>query len=59
MILARYFARRADGRCAPPPDVEQIERDLDARLALRKAARAIASPGKRGWATRAINRGAV
>lgn len=33
--------------------------DLDARLALRKAARREKDPHKRGWLTRAINAGAV
>lgn len=33
--------------------------DLDARLALRKAARLEPDPHKRGWLTRAINAGAV
>ena len=33
--------------------------DLDARLALRKAARQETDPHKRGWITRAINAGAV
>ena len=33
--------------------------DLDARLALRKAARQEPDPHKRGWLTRAINAGAV
>lgn len=32
---------------------------LERRLALRKAARRIACPHKRGWATRAINGSAV
>ena len=37
---------------------DSLERDLDRRLALRKAARLERNPHKRGWITRAINRSA-
>jgi hypothetical protein len=56
MSLLDYFRRRPDFRCEPAPDVAQIERDIEARLAKRKAARTISCPYKRGHATRAINR---
>lgn len=37
---------------------DSLERDLNRRLALRKAARRERNPHKRGWITRAINRSA-
>lgn len=60
MNLLSFFNRRADGRCEPKPDTEQLERDLSARLERRKAARLAAqTPHAKGWATRRINAGAL
>ena len=58
MIFEKWFTRRADGRCEIPADVAQTERDLEARLAMRKAARSISNPHVRGHITRQLNRGA-
>jgi hypothetical protein len=58
MLFERWFTRRADGRCEIPADLAQLERDLDARLAMRKAARSISNPYERGHVVRQINRGA-
>ena len=55
MMLLAHFLRRADGRCACPPDTAAIEREIEARLAARKAARAEPNPARRGHITRAIN----
>lgn len=38
---------------------DSLERDLDRRLALRKAARLERNPHKRGWITRGLNASAV
>lgn len=56
MIFSQFFRRRSDGRCEIPPDIAQLERDLAERLALRKSARAITDPHKRGHYTRQLNR---
>lgn len=58
MIFSRWFTRRPDGRCEIPPDIAQLERDLNERLALRKAARSITNPHQRGHYTRQLNRSA-
>lgn len=41
----------------PVVEYDTFERDLDRRLALRRAARQEPNPHKRGWITRAINAG--
>ena len=43
----------------PVVEYDTFERDLDRRLALRKAARQEANPWKRGHITRKLNAGAV
>lgn len=58
MIFEKWFTRRPDGRCEIPADLAQLERDLEARLAMRKAARSISNPHVRGHVVRQINRGA-
>ena len=58
MLFERFFRRRPDGRCEIPADPAQTERDLEARLAMRKAARSISNPHVRGHITRQLNRGA-
>jgi hypothetical protein len=55
MSMLDFFRLRADGRCEPAPDIAQLDRDLDDRLARRRAARAIPNPHKRGHMTRMIN----
>jgi len=57
MNLLNFFRRRADGRCEPPTDIAQLERQLSERLAARKAARLISNPYERGHVTRRINAG--
>jgi len=57
MNLLSFFRRRPDGRCEPPTDIAQLERQLDERLADRKRARSIANPHQRGHVTRQINAG--
>lgn len=58
MNLLSFFRRRADGRCEPPADIAQLERQLNERLAARRAARSISNPYERGHETRRINAGA-
>jgi hypothetical protein len=55
MILARFFARRPDGRAAIPPDPAAIQRHLDKQFAARKAARSEPNAHKRGHITRQID----
>lgn len=43
----------------PVVEYDTFERDLDRRLAARRAARQESNPHRRGWITRAINAGAV
>lgn len=58
MRLLDYFTRRPDGRMEPPADLSEIERQLNDRLAKRKAARLEKNPHRRGWIIRKLNGGA-